>query len=152
MRPFEWRPFAVSETLIAINTVVEFVLVTEADLNEMNSPTIMRVRALISQRFQTSTGSIARGVYGMQVRDVSDTLVNDPFARGDNSDWFVWQPYIQTSGTLSGSIGESGLFVDLDSKSMRKIGPRGHDIRFSVSNFGATPIFFSMLGRLLFKS
>ncbi len=152
LRPYEWRPFVIAETSIPINTIVEFTLVSEADLNEMNSPTVMRVRALGSFRFATSTGSIARGAIGMQVRDVSDVTVMDPFARGDNSDWFVWQPWIQTSGGLAGSIGESGLYLDLDSRSMRKIGPRGHDIRLSIMNFGAAPTNLSVIGRILFKS
>jgi len=127
-------------------------MVPSADLNEMNSPTIMRVRALASFRFATSTGSIARGVVGIQIRDEGDLTVQDPFADGDNSDWLLWQPYLQTSGALSGSIGEQGLYLDLDSKSMRKIGPRGHDVRLSITNFGAVPTNVSIIGRLLFKS
>jgi hypothetical protein len=142
----------VSETLLPLNTTTEFTIVGEADLNEMNSPTVMRVRALISFRFSSSTGSIARGAFGMEVRDVADVAVHDPFAQGDNSDWFVWGPWIQSSGGASGSIGEQGLYIDVDSKAMRKVGPRGHEIILSIVNFGGVSTNFSMLGRILFKS
>jgi len=73
LRPYEWRPFAIDDTLLGTSSTLEFILVPAADLNEMNSPTVMRVRMQMMLRFPgLSPAGVARGVVGMQIRDTRD--------------------------------------------------------------------------------
>ncbi len=153
MRPYEWRPFLLAQSSVPVSTTVEFLLIPSADLNEMNSPTVMRVRMQMMFQFPANVvAGIAQGVIGMQIRDVSDVTPEDPFATGDSSDWFVWQPYLLSAEPNSSAIGGEGLYLDFDNRSMRKIGPRGHDLVMSIVNAGAEPVSVSAIGRILFKS
>jgi len=153
LRPYEWRPFAIDDTLLGTNSSLDFVIVPAVDLNEMNSPTVMRIRMMMMIRFPglTPTG-VARGVAGVQVRDTADVAPADPFATGDSTDWMAWLPWIVSAESNSASIGAEGLYVDLDNRSMRKIGPRGHDLVLSIGNFGAQDVIVNAIGRVLFKS
>jgi len=104
-------------------------------------------------RFPGLTPSgVAKGVIGMEVRDTGDLSIREPFGTGDSSDWFVWTPYQMSAESNSASIGAQGLYLDLDNRSMRKVGPRGHDIVCTVSNFGAEDVIIDLMGRMLFKS
>lgn len=153
LRPYEWVPFVLEQTLIPTTSTVRFTILPEAVAEAMNSPTIMRLRALAIFQSQASTPSgVARGVIGAQVVDGTDIALHEPFTEGDSSDWFVWQPYFLSFDANSASIGAQGLYVDVDSKSRRRIGPRDHRVEMYVSNFGAAEVTFSIIGRALYKS
>jgi len=111
-------------TIAVVNTVV-----TEAELDNVPNPTLVRVRGNVFQRLGgASTGVsdavlIAHAIMVVDAKQLAIGITAMPLPLSDNSEDFLWfgSAFVANPGTTNFGSALDAVNIEVDSKAMRKI-------------------------------